>query len=1170
MAEKLTPQQQMVVDNRGGKLLVSAAAGSGKTKVLVDRLMKYITDETDPANIDEFLLITFTEAAAAELRGKIAAKLSEHIAADPSNRHLQRQMQRLYMTKISTVHSFCGDLLREFAYRLDISGDFRVGDENECLQLSQTALEQTLEDAYDRIHEDPDFQAFVDTQGAGRNDGQLTQIIMAVYDSSRCHIDPDAWLQDCLDNSEVSELTDAAQTVWGKSLLDDLMAFLDEQIPSMRKCLEAVSGFPEQEKASAVLSNNVILLLQLRECKTWDAVVACKNIDFGTLNFKRKSIDPDTIEYVKAVRDACKEMLKSKLSRFYDFSDQILAEMKICTASARGLIHAVKHFEANYTRLKRAKRILDFNDLEQYTLTLLLGKNRNSVTSPAVDISKRFRQIMVDEYQDTNAVQDAIFSVLSKDRNNLFMVGDVKQSIYQFRLADPGIFLQKYNEYMPAETAAEGQGRKILLSSNFRSGGDVLQGVNDVFSLCMSEQVGGLIYSDAEALKEGIPHVPLGEPEVELHGIITTESTYDEEAEFVAERICQLLDGSHMVRDKESLRPIQPEDIVILLRSPGTTGSFFQYALESRGIPCSCGGSADLLQMPEVEVLHALLMIISNPRQDIPLVTVLASPVGGFSANDLALLRAKDRSCNLYDALRDSEQDKCVEFVRMLSSLRKTAAVATLPELLSSIFNLTAIDALYSARDNGETAKANLLAFYQYASRYAGQNGRNLDRFLRHLEMLRSRGLSVEQSSGAGSVTVMSIHKSKGLEFPVVFLSGLSKTFNRKDLNPPVLCHKELGLGLSCVDMETRVRFPALSKHAITARKISESLSEELRILYVAMTRARDRLIMTYADRYLEGTLRKLSARSVYSSDALLSSDVKNMGEWVLRAALNRTEAGAFFALAGNPGTASVSKTPWLITLQRSVIAETAEDEGVFSDLPSESCVSIERLRQLLDYQYPYAAATTAPSKQTATQRKGRQKDQEISQDAEEPRSVHRTWRNASKHLPAITGKEFGNAIHNALRFINFRNCTSERNVASELDRLKAEGYISPEHADMISPDMIYGFFSSDIGKKLVKSDAVLKEYKFSLLDDGVEYDKALSGEQILLQGVVDCALVETDGLTIIDFKTDFVTEETVEELSRRYAAQVETYAAALSRIYELPVKGKALYFFRMNRFCWL
>lgn len=1169
MAEKLTEQQQMAVDNRGGKLLVSAAAGSGKTKVLVDRVLKYITDDKDPANVDDFLMITFTEAAASELRGKIAAKLSEHIAADPTNHHLRRQMQRLYLAKVSTVHAFCGDLLRDYAYKLDIPGDFHVGDENECIQLREMALQLALEEAYSNIQDNPDFQRFVDSQGAGRNDGLLEEVVLSVYKNSRCYIDPDDWLQSCIDNSDVTGISDASDTVWGKYLIEDLKLYLKEQIKAMERCCAAVAKIPEQDKAVAVLKENTELLRNISNLSCWDSFVENKNFSFGTLTFKKKSMDEDTARYVKSVRDNCKEILKSKLSRFYDFSQQVLKDLCDCAVAARGLVGVVRAFDDHYSRLKRMRHILDFNDLEQYTLVLLLGKNKNSVTAAAGEISKRFRQIMVDEYQDTNEVQDKIFSVLSMDKDNLFMVGDVKQCIYQFRLADPRIFLKKYSDFVPAESAQPGQGRKVLLSSNFRSGRAVLNAVNDVFRLCMSPQVGGMYYGDEEALREGIEHIGLGEAEVELHGIVTKESTYDEEAEFVAERIATLLDGTHMIREKDGLRPICADDIVILLRSPGTTGSYFQHALESRGINCNCGGSENLLTMPEVEVLHAMLQIISNPRQDIPLLTVLASPVFGFTADDLASLRAQNRYSNLYEAVSGSRYEKCTRFVEIFTYLRKRVAAVTLPELISDILNVTKMDALYAAQRDGHKAKKNLLAFYQYASGYSGQNGRNLDGFLRHLETVQSSGLSVENESPAGCVTVMSVHKSKGLEFPVVFLSGLSKGFNRQDLKPPVLCHKELGIGLSCVDMSTRVRYPALSKHAIAVRKIAESLSEELRILYVAMTRARDRLIMTYADKGLISTLADISASSVYSSDAVLSSDVKNIGEWILRAALNRTEAGSFFAVAGNTGAAKVSADPWLITLQESVLTDNS-DIGEFTDLPEACDYPAQMLHDVVNFKYPHLAATVSPSKRTATQRKGREKDREISEAAAESKATQHMWRNADRRPASAFGKEFGNAVHNVFRFIDFSQCGSVEGVDRELHRLKDEGFISTEHAGIIKSDMLWSFFNSDLGMKLVSAKNVLKEFKFSLLEDASEYDPTLAEEKILLQGVVDCALIEDDGITVVDFKTDRVMQESLNLLVQKYSEQVQTYASALSRIYDLPIKAKCLYFLNINKFYWL
>ena len=599
MAEKLTPQQRQAVENQGGKLLVSAAAGSGKTKVLVDRLMRYIQNDNDPANIDDFLIITYTKAAAAELRGKIATKLSELIAADPTNRHLQQQMQRLYLAKISTVHGFCTDVLRQYAYRLDISSDFRVADESESAELQMKALEQTLEAAYENAENNADFCALIDSHGLGRDDKLIPQIILKVYASAKCHLNPEKWLCWCVDNA-TSDVSGAEQTPWGAYLIADLKSYLALQIRAMERCAVAAGAADGMEKPAALLSSTVEQLRQLFSCGTWDEIIENKNVQYGTLTFSKKCTDLKLIDQIKAVRNACKEGLNKRLRNFVDSSDQVLSDIAQSAAAARGLVGLVHAFEQCYSRLKKRRGIVDFNDLEHYALDLLLGKQRNSVTAIATELGAQFREIMVDEYQDSNEIQDAIFNALTAKSQNCFMVGDVKQSIYQFRLADPSIFIEKYNSYLSADAAKPGEGRRVLLNHNFRSSGGVIEAVNDVFCHCMSPDVGGLDYGEAEMLREGIPHIPLNEPEVSLYGVEVENDTYAEEASFVADKICQLLDGKHYVRSGEMLRPITPDDIVILLRSPGSVGGEFRLALQSRGVRCVTGDQGDILQTEEI------------------------------------------------------------------------------------------------------------------------------------------------------------------------------------------------------------------------------------------------------------------------------------------------------------------------------------------------------------------------------------------------------------------------------------------------------------------------------------------------------------------------------------------------------------------------------------------
>ena len=1166
MAEKLTPQQQTAIENRGGKLLVSAAAGSGKTKVLVDRILRYITDPMDPANIDDFLIITYTQAAAAELRGKIAAKLTQAIAENPESRHIQQQLQRLYLAKISTVHAFCGEILREYAYAVDLPADFRVAEESECEELKERAMEEILDTAYATIGENADFRAFVDSQGFGRNDKAVPEIILSVYDSARCHTDPQKFLEQCIAFADIDDIPDASQTIWGKYLTEELFTYLDMQIEAMSACARQAASVDGWEKPAALLSDTVVQLQHLRQSRTWDEIVSRRSIDYGRLIFPKKFSNPDIEMRIKAVRENCKNKLGDKLKVFCVSGEQVLADIGQTTPAIRGLISLVQAFSKAYAQKKRSRRVVDFGDLEHLMLDLMLGKHRTGPTAASAEVGQRFREIMVDEYQDSNGIQDAIFGALAQKRQNLFFVGDVKQSIYQFRLADPGIFLEKYAAYVPAEQAQPQQGRKVHLSSNFRSGGGVIEAVNHVFRTAMSRSVGDLDYGDDEALREGIPHVPLGEAEVELYGLRIDSDTYAEEAAFVAERVCQLLDGTHKIRDGEGLRPIRPEDIAILLRSPGSVGGYYQAALEQCGIRCANDKGINLLDTEEVGTLRAFLQVISNPRQDIPLLALLMSPVFCFSADEIGRIRAGKTKMSLFESLCAATDDRSQGFLQTLRKLREEARMCTLAELIQKIFLATSLDTVYASMADGDARRENLQGFYQICCGYESSGRKNLEQFLAYLSAAEQKGLgNAGDKTAAGCVTIMSIHKSKGLEFPVVFLGGLSRGFNRDDLRDPVLCHRELGLGLSCVDAEKRIRYPSVAKRAIAARKLRESLSEEMRILYVAMTRARDRLIMVYSAKDLEKTISDLTGRMGTGRRELITSQASCPGTWVLMAALGRTEAGALFALGGKPEQTAALQPAWQIR-----VAEAPELHGEIGtrseqkqELPADVC---ERIRRGLNFQYGHIPATTAPSKQTATQRKGRQKDQEAAESSGQTESNH-SFRRAAFREKTSQAKEYGNAIHAAMQYIRYEVCQDTESVQQEINRLVEQRYITAEQGELVNCDQIAAFFQTELGTKLRSGENVLREFKFSILDDAEQYGEGLEGEKVLLQGVVDCALLEENGITVIDFKTDRVSDATVNAAAERYRVQVQTYVDALSRIYGKPVKEAWLYFFCLNRF---
>ena len=1165
MSEKLTPQQKMAIENRGGKLLVSAAAGSGKTKVLVDRLMSYLTDPVDPANIDEFLIITYTKAAASELRSKISDKLSAYISLHPENRHMQQQIRRLHLAKISTVHAFCADILREYAYKLNIAADFRIAEENECQEMMYSCLQELLDDAYMNCMNDEAFRSFVDTQGLGRDDRQVPEIILQIYSSALCHLDPNGWLDWCLESAKIDGMHDAGETVWGAYLIRDLKKYLTLQISAFERCILAAAEIPGMEKPVSLLTATLHELQSLHDCKTWDAIVNHPKVEYGTLTFKMDLKGTQAAEQIKSIRNTCKEGLSRKLRAFTDSSETVLRHLKLSSISSQGLIDQAKNFSLRYHKVKHARRVLDFCDIEQKTLDLLLGKSRTNLSTAAVEIGERFREIMVDEYQDSNEVQDAIFSALTQKRQNCFMVGDVKQSIYQFRLADPEIFLKKYETYQPAETAKAGVGRKVLLSSNFRSSAGVIDAVNDVFSSCMSREVGGLQYNDDEMLREGIPHSLLPDKEVSLFTIDVKEDTYQEESSFVAQQIQLLLDGSHMIREGESFRPITADDIVILLRSPGSVGGEFRYSLESAGIPCTMGSDLDLLQTEEVQALLSLLQTISNPLQDIPLIATLTSPVFGFSADDLAKIRAKNRYVSFYKALELDHSAKSNAFISVLTSLRYDARFMSVTELIHQIFLKTSIQSIYGAMDCGENKLHNLHSFCQIASEYESHGKKDLSYFLDQLAAMEESGLCISGSEPTGAVRIMSIHKSKGLEFPVVFLCGLSRSFNMADIQKQVLCHKNLGLGLSHINTQQRVRFPTIAKRAIATKITEETISEELRVLYVAMTRARDRLIMTYATNKLEDRIKDLAYRLDCSPQQLLTAHVTCPGTWVLATALRRTEASELFHYGAKPSQTHVSDYPWEIHVVNATPVNVAV-ETQDSACEEMSSQIFEKMRAGLSFRYPHQSSIMIPSKLTATQLKGRVKDQEIAEHTEDLQNVHFTFRLPAAQKNQPRGTQYGNALHSVMQYLDFRCCRSIDGIEADIQRMISANLITPQQAQIVNIDRVYQFFQTDLGKALCEGKEVIREFKFSILEDAGIYYSDVQEDQILLQGVVDCAMIEENGITIIDFKSDYITESNLSEKIAHYTVQVQTYANALSRIYQKPVIHAYLYFFSIGQ----
>ncbi len=1152
----LTPEQQAVVDDRGGTLLVSAAAGSGKTKVLIDRVLGKMQELQ--CNIDDFLMITYTNAAAAELRGKLLGQLGEVLAKNPENRFLQKQMSRIYLAQISTVHSFCNKLLREYAHQAGLSSDFTMCDEQTVAPLKQRAMEQTMEKAYEDLQEKPEIAAALDMLGNGRDDGLLPGIITKVYGSLQCYENIEARLEALILQLDFSKYEDAGQTPWAEFLLREFRSQLKGPIRRLERALDLLSQAPSLAPYEPTIHEDIQSLKALETLESWEELHKAE-LKFSSLKQVRNCPDEEIKEQVKKLRDTAKKKAKELLKPFALSSQEVLTDLEKSAPALRGLLLLTREYQKNYHAEKRRRHMLDYNDLEHKTLGLLLDRTGRP-TQAAREISLRYVEIMVDEYQDTNRVQDAIFNAISKGGKNLFFVGDVKQSIYGFRLADPGIFLEKYKRYGDYQKAKPGEPRKILLSDNFRSHPEILSGANDVFRLTMCEQVGGLKYGESEALraKRKMPRLP--DPAVELHCISSKGLSADGqlgrqdiEAEFVAKRIEEMLQGE-LIPDGDELRPIQPEDIVILLRAMSGKAPAYLRALESHGISAVCAED-DLFEAEEIVLLLALLQVLDNPHQDIPLLSVLLSPIFCFSTQTLAILRGKQRRGDLYDLLSASREGEA--FVQCLSRLRDALRELSLREFLEELDQRLFLRSIFGAMENGKQRLSHLERFFCLADSYENAGNFGLPGFLRYVMTLKQKGIGGETAQRKGAVRLMTVHKSKGLEFPVVFLADLGKEFNKQDGKESVLVDDELGLACKVYDSARRLRYPTVATEAIAQRKNKVAISEEMRVLYVAMTRAQYRMVMSYCGSRVDSTLAKLAGELSLPLNESLIREAKSMGDWVLMTALTRTEAGELFAVGGSSKVSCVKDYPWRIRYHEGSLPREKNEQGREE--------TKRRLGERLPYlvkPYFQEAATLAPGKLTATQLKGRVQDEEIARQTQTVPELSFPKPSFQPGQKPLSPAQRGTAIHLAMQFIRYEACTDLEGVRKELKRLLNRQFITAQQAQAIPAEKILAFFQSEVGKRVLSAKNIVREFQFSILEDAALLDPELKGEKLLLQGVTDCCLVEEDGLVILDFKSDRLKPGEEEKKAAYYRGQLDAYSRALSRIFELPVKERILYFF--------
>jgi len=1224
-------QQLAAIEERDKNILVAAAAGSGKTSVLVERIICRVLDEKVPVDIDKMLVVTFTNAAAAEMRARIGSALSEALKQQPHSQHIERQLALLNSSAISTIHSFCQNIIRQNFHLLDLDPQFRVASQTEINLLKADVLERLFEDKY--ATGDEAFLELVEHYGDEQSDDSLYNLILSLYDFSRSHPWPDEWLRALKDAFTLPPQVQIDDLPWSGLIRGKIILEL-EQGQQLLAGLERESCRPENipEYAATFAADGVLLDEILEAARhSWQRLadmMACYK--FETIAKAPKGTSDATKKYFQKARQKVKDKINDCKVNFFDRSaEELLADMQLIGPLVETLGNIIITFGEDFAKAKSEKGMLDFNDLEHFCLKILLAteaKPGESKPSPvALLLQERFAEVMVDEYQDTNGVQETILRlVASKEKANLFLVGDVKQSIYRFRLAEPELFMEKYRQY-----PVKGEGyTRIDLSQNFRSRPGVLHGVNFLFAQLMTPRVAELEYGAAERLNPG-PDYPdeegnllngsielciidrddheeqadassgdevesKDEPAVEL--VAEAElSGFELEARLIGKKISELMLGDYRVFDKSSkgYRPLAWRDIVILLRSVKGKANIVLDVLRQVGIPAYAELDAGYFREIEVQIMLSLLSVIDNPRQDIALAAVLRSPLVGFTVEELATIRLSQQGDDLWSALggyitgeqgaMESLQAKVEDFIGKFEGWRNDSRRTGVPELIWQIYRDTGYYDYVGGMPGGMLRQANLRALHDRARQYEATNFRGLFRFLRFLERMQDKGsdLAVARALGESEdvVRIMSIHKSKGLEFPVVFVADLGKNINLQDSKALVLCHKTLGVGPYVTNPELRFRYPTLARHGISHKLTMETKAEELRILYVALTRAREKLILV-------GSVNKLQKKAqqwcqvtdhpaLTLPDALIAG-AKNYLDW-LCPAVARHKGGQELRRYGEcgeevPSIFAEDLSQWQVGIYHSnqlmtVIEDNGETAPLLEDVKRLAEVAggedFPWVAKTLGWQYGYDNVVGKPAKLSVTEIKRRfgELDDDRGQQVFGKKSIALRPRFIQQSA-GMSGAERGTLMHSVMQHMDFQGNLQAEGIKVQLNHMVAQEMILPEQAELVDIESIVAFFQSGLGQRVCHSCKVRRELPFSLILPAERFDKELAemGEGVFIQGVIDVLFDEGDGLILLDYKTDWVQDSS--ELVERYAIQLNLYAEAVERIFKQPVTEKYLYVF--------
>lgn len=1178
MSVKWTKEQEKVINLRNRSLLVSAAAGSGKTAVLVQRIISMVTDETDPLDIDRLLVVTFTNAAAAEMRERVGAAIENALEQDPYNQHLQRQLTLVHNAQITTIDSFCIRILRDHFHKIDLEPGFRIADEGELKLLREDVCEAVLEDFYQKA--DPEFLRFADSYSGAKNDLQIKEMILKLYNYAESYPWPKEWLETCVQQYEAANEAELEEKSWIRDFLSYLNVRVEDLITAQEKLLELTQEPDGPYMYEASIADDLRQLENLRKCEhfsQWQAAISA--IDFK--NIGRSGKYEGSVAKKDAVMSGRKRMKdqidKWKKTIFATMLEVQLERLTQTSKMVRMLVTLTQAFSDRFQEEKQKKNMLDFSDVEHNALRVLVDSETKELTETALEYQQQYREVMIDEYQDSNYVQETLLTAVSGVKNgneNLFMVGDVKQSIYRFRLARPELFMDKYHRFSTEESSQQ----RIDLHRNFRSRREVVEAVNDIFYPLMEKNLGNVAYDAEAALYAGAVYPDYENADCckpELLLVPSQESGMErreQEAAAVAGRIRELV-------ETQEIPEITYKDIVLLLRSMSGWAETYQKVFEQEGIPLIVASKTGYFSATEVQTVLSLLRVLDNPYQDIPLAAVMKSYFGKFSSEELAQIRSEYPGMPFYQCVEQMlpVSEKIIAFQEMLQKFRQRIPYTPIHRLLQEILDETGYRNYVAALPAGEQRRANLDMLMEKAVAYEQTSYHGLFHFIRYIDRLMKYDVDYGEaeivSEQENAVRLMSIHKSKGLEFPVVFVCGMGKQFNEQDLNSNMIFHPEFGIGLKWFDCEKRTKANTLIHQIFAMEAKKENLGEELRVLYVALTRAKEKLI-------LAGTC-KLPEEGQYSGFSREEKvpfstryDAKSYWDWVIPV-LGMENPDYRYVIWDEARMQQEE--------QRKLQDTALEHRTLLEALQNVSETELAQLKETFSWEYAWKEEGAHKQKVSVSELKHRAME-ERSESAEQTLNTAQPLfpdEIATPYVPRFVqevkenaGALYGTMVHRFLECLDFAGLpdfADEKQglyfVKQQIDALCALGRMQESDAKRLNWKQLLGFLQSDTAKRMraaAEQGALEREKPFVMsVPANLVWEDSRPEEDVLIQGIIDVFWEEADGIVLLDYKTDHV--DNAQELVRRYKKQLELYADALSRFSgEKPVKEILIYSFAL------